>query len=72
MSPKYSVANTVGFLKGKSAIRINRDYLGRMRQLEAFHFWAQGYCASRGGLDEQMIRAYVRNQEVEEMRQASL
>ena len=25
--PKYSVANTVGFLKGKSAIRIFRDYL---------------------------------------------
>ncbi len=24
--PKYSVANTVGFLKGKSAIRIFRDY----------------------------------------------
>ena len=27
--PKYSVANMVGFLKGKSAIRINRDLSGR-------------------------------------------
>ena len=26
--PKFSVANTVGFLKGKSAIRIHREYLG--------------------------------------------
>ena len=29
--PKLSVANTVGFLKGKSAIRIHREYLGRPR-----------------------------------------
>ena len=29
--PKFSVANTVGFLKGKSAIRIHREYLGRQR-----------------------------------------
>ena len=29
--PKFSVANTVGFLKGKSAIRIHREYLGRIR-----------------------------------------
>jgi REP element-mobilizing transposase RayT len=27
--PKYSVANTVGFVKGKSAIQIHRQYLGR-------------------------------------------
>ena len=27
--PKFSVANTVGCLKGKSAIRIHREYLGR-------------------------------------------
>jgi putative transposase len=27
--PKFSVANTVGFLKGKSAIRIHREHLGR-------------------------------------------
>ena len=39
--PKYSVANTVGFLKGKSAIRIHREYLGnpyacRRRRFERF------------------------------------
>jgi putative transposase len=70
--PKYSVANTVGFLKGKSAIRIHREYLGRKRQFTGFHFWARGYCVSTVGLDEQMIRAYIRNQEVEEKRQESL
>jgi putative transposase len=62
----------VGFLKGKSAIRIHREYLGRKRQFTGFHFWARGYCVSTVELDEQMIRAYIRNQEVEEKRQESL
>jgi putative transposase len=70
--PKYSVANTVGFLKGKSAIRIHREYLGRQRQFTGFHFWARGYCVSTVGLDEQVIREYIRNQEAEEKRQETL
>ena len=70
--PKYSVANTVGFLKGKSAIRIHREYLGRQRQYTGFHFWARGYCMSTVGLDEEMVRAYIRNQEAEEKRQEDL
>ena len=61
--PKYGVANTVGFVKGKSAIRIHREFLGRRRNYTGFHFWARGYCASTVGLDEQTIRDYVRHQE---------
>ena len=67
--PKYSVANTMGFLKGKSAIQIHRRYLGKQRNFTGFHFGARGYCVSTVGLDEQVIRAYIRNQEVEERRQ---
>ena len=70
--PKYSVANTVGFLKGKSAIRIHREYLGRQRQYTGFHFWARGYCVSTVGLDEETVRAYIREQEAEEKRQEDL
>jgi putative transposase len=70
--PKYSVANTVGFLKGKSAIRIHREFLGRERNFTGFHFWARGYCVSTVGLDEQTIRDYIRNQEEEEKRQEQL
>ena len=69
---KYSVANTVGFLKGKSTIRIHRQYLGRKRQFTGFHFWARGYCVSTVGLDEHMVREYIRNQEAEEKRQENL
>ncbi len=70
--PKYSVANTVGFLKGKSAIRIDRQYLGKQRNFTGFHFWARGYCVSTVGLDEQTIRTYIRDQEAEERRQEDL
>ncbi|WP_419610464.1 IS200/IS605 family transposase [Thiolapillus sp.] len=70
--PKYSVANTIGFLKGKSAIRIFREYLQVKRNFTGRHFWARGYCVSTVGLDEQMIRTYIKNQEREEKRQEQL
>ena len=61
--PKFSIANTVGFLKGKSAIRINRD-LGKVKgSLYGRAFWSRGYCVSTVGLDEAMIRDYIQNQE---------
>jgi len=66
--PKFSISNTVGFLKGKSAIQIHRKYLGKQRNFTGFHFWAKGYCVSTVGLDEDLIREYIRNQEAEEKR----
>ena len=70
--PKYSVAHTVGFLKGKSAIRIFRDYMQVKRNFTGRHFWARGYCVSTVGLDEVMIRDYIKNQEREEKRQEQI
>jgi len=70
--PKFSVANTVGKLKGKSAIRIHREYLGKGRNFSGFHFWARGYCVSTIGLDEHVVRKYIRAQEAEEKRQENL
>ena len=70
--PKYSVAHTIGFLKGKSAIRIFRDYLWVKQNFTCKHFWARGYCVSTVGLDEVMIRNYIKNQELEEKRQEQM
>ena len=70
--PKFSVSNTVGFLKGKSAIRIHREYLGRQRNFTGYHFWAKGYCVSTVGLAEDVIREYIRRQETEEKKQEKL
>jgi len=70
--PKHSVAHTIGFLKGKSAIRIFRDYLQVKQNFTGRHFWARGYCVSTVGLDEVMIRKYIQNQELEEKRQEQM
>jgi putative transposase len=58
--PKYSISEVVGFLKGKSTIKIfdinselTKRYWGR-------YFWAKGYCVSTIGLDEEQVRKYVR------------
>ena len=64
--PKYSVAHTIGFLKGKSAILIHRGCLGQKRNCTGLHFWAKGYCVSTVGLDEQTIVRYIQNREAEE------
>ena len=65
--PKYSVSHVVGFIKGKSAIAIARQ-LGRRKNFTGENFWARGYFVSTVGLDEEMVRAYIRDQEKEDER----
>jgi putative transposase len=61
--PKYSIAMVIGYLKGKSAVRIHREILKAQGTLFGRTFWARGYCVSTVGLDEHEIRQYVRDQE---------
>ena len=61
--PKYSVAQVVGYIKGKSAIHIARTYGGKVRNFVGEHFWARGYMVSTVGRDEAAIRQYIRMQE---------
>jgi putative transposase len=60
--PKYSVSEAVGFLKGKSAIKIFDFHLELKKRYWGRHFWSKGYCVSTVGLDEEQIRKYVRHQ----------
>ena len=69
--PKYSVSYAVGFLKGKSAVRVHREIL-QERRLTGLHFWAPGYCVSIVGLDERTIREYIQQQEKLETGQREL
>ena len=64
--PKYSVAMTLGFLKGKSAIRIHRELMKTSGTLFGRSFWSRGYCVSTVGLEEAMIRQYIQNQDKNE------
>ena len=66
--PKYSVAQVVGFIKGKSAINLARVYGERKRGFTGQSFWARGYFVSTVGRDETTIRAYIRDQEKEDRR----
>ena len=61
--PKYSIAMTMGDLKGKSAIRIHREVLKTKGTLFGRSFWARGYCVSTVGLDEAAIRRSIQEQE---------
>ncbi len=70
--PKYSVAQVVGYIKGKSAMHIARRFEGRQNNFTGEHFWARGYYVSTVGLDEKVIREYIKNQEHEDKRQDQL
>jgi len=66
--PKYSVAQVVGFIKGKAAIHIARTFMGRRKNYTGHHFWARGYYVSTVGRDEAVIREYIRTHEAEDRR----
>ncbi|MEJ2023491.1 MAG: IS200/IS605 family transposase [Deltaproteobacteria bacterium] len=69
--PKFSMAFIMGFLKGKSAIRIHREIL-KVKRVTGLHFWSRGYCVSTVGLDEETVRNYIRDQEELEKQQQDL
>ena len=65
--PKVSISKLMGVLKGKLAIKIFKSYPKlREKRYWGNHFWARGYFVSTVGLDEDMIRKYVKHQEQEE------
>ncbi len=66
--PKYSVAQVVGFIKGKSAVSIARNFMGKKRNFTGQNFWARGYHVSTVGRDEASIRKYIQQQEKEDQR----
>ena len=61
--PKYAVASIIGFIKGKSAISIARQFGGKMRNFTGEHFWARGYAVSTVGYELEAVRKYIREQE---------
>jgi putative transposase len=61
--PKHAVVSVVGFLKGKSAIAIARQFGGKQRNFEGENFWARGYAVSTVGFEEEVVRRYICEQE---------
>ena len=62
--PKVSVSDMMGILKGRTAIRIFKQFPKLKRKpYWGNHFWAEGYCVDTVGLNAEMIEKYVKYQE---------
>jgi len=68
--PKHKVSEVVGFLKGKSAIAVAREFGGKQRNFTGEHFWARGYAVSTVGFEESVIKKYIEDQETDERSKA--
>ena len=60
--PKYSVAQIMGFLKGKSSLMIFDRYANLKYKYGNRHFWARGYYVDTVGRNKKQIAEYIRNQ----------
>ncbi len=61
--PKLAVSDVIGYIKGKSAIAVARQFGGKERNFNGEKFWARGYAVSTIGFEEAKIREYIKNQE---------
>ena len=61
--PKHPVASVIGFLKGKSAIAVARQFGGKERNFNGEHLWARGYAVSTVGFELEQVRQYIRAQD---------
>ncbi len=57
------VSQVVGYIKGKSAVYVARKYEGREKYFSGQHIWVRRYFVSTVGMNEEVIRNYIRNQE---------
>jgi len=68
--PKLSISDLMGTIKGKLAIKIFKSY-PQLKQKPYWgnHFWSRGYFVNTIGLDEELIKRYVRYQEEEDKKE---
>ena len=60
--PKYSVAQIVGYLKGKSSLMIFEKYANMKYKYGNRHFWCRGYYVDTVGKNTAAIKEYIANQ----------
>jgi putative transposase len=68
--PKVSVSEYIGIIKGKIAIKLFKTYPQlKKKPYWGNHFWARGYFVNTIGINEDVIKRYVKFQEEEEKRE---
>lgn len=60
--PKYSVAQVVGYLKGKSSLMIFDRHANLKYKYGNRHFWCRGYYVDTVGRNKKAIAEYIKNQ----------
>ena len=60
--PKYSVAQVMGYLKGKSSLMIFDRHANLKYKYGNRHFWCRGYYVDTVGKNKKRIEEYIRNQ----------
>lgn len=68
LPPKYAVSDIMGFLKGKTAIKLLNTIPQLRKQYWGRHLWSRGYCVSSVGLNEEQIKKYVKWQQERDQR----
>jgi putative transposase len=66
--PKHSISSVMGWLKGKTALKIFKEQKEISKKYWGKHVWSRGYCVSTIGFDEEKIRTYVKWQQEKEQR----
>lgn len=66
--PKFAVSSAVGYIKGKSAIDVARQFLKKERNYAGQRLWARGFFVDSVGRNTEVIRRYIREQEREDQR----
>jgi len=64
--PKYAVSEVIGYVKGKSAIAVARQFGGKQRNFNGENFWARGYAVSTVGFELAKVKDYIAHQEKSE------
>lgn len=70
--PKISVSSFMGYLKGKSSLMIFERHANLKYKYGNRNFWAKGYFVSTVGLNDEVVKEYIKNQEKEDMMSDSL
>jgi putative transposase len=60
--PKYSVAQIMGYIKGKSSLMIFDRHANMKYRYGNRHFWCRGYYVDTVGKNESRIAEYIKHQ----------
>lgn len=61
--PKLAVSEVIGYLKGKSAISVARQFGDKQRNFNGENFLARGYAVSTVGFELEKVKEYIAHQQ---------